>query len=358
MTMRFREETLPVNRGLLWKEWRQNRMYFLAAFLIMSYDPIIKTLIYLIKGLLKPEAGTYAAVHWLNNISNMLSASYHNSMEQIGMVAVIVLGIILLFQERSGSLNYLVSTPVSRREIIFAKFLTGGAAITGIMVINALFMVAAGLLLPVHYGAGQVLNWSLLTTAAFLALFSLGLFIASITGHVLSTVFLAFLFPNLPIMLESIITNPAIRETFNISPAFLSNVNMIVHYLTIPAYITRNTDYSQTDIFVKYLPNYPLETGLLVVLTGLLIFMTVKIFQNNPLENNSQMFVPDQAVGIAQIFVAVIIAIGSASTEVSTIMGFLGRMVITFIIAYLVIILLSAAVYYAKKGIGYKESGE
>lgn len=357
MTMRSREGILPVNKGLLWKEWRQNRLYFLAAFLIMSYDPTIKTLMYLIKGLLKPEAGTYAAVHWLNNI-NMLSAPYRNSMEQTGIIIAILLGVVLLFQERSGSLNYLVSTPVSRRDIIIAKFLTGGAAIAGIMVINALFMIIVGLLFPVYYSAEVVFKWSILTTAAFLALFSLGLCIASITGHVLSSLFLAFLFPNLPLMLGSMFTHPVIKQTFDFSPAFLLKVNMIAHYLTIPAYITRNTDYTEAEAIVKFFPNYPLETCLLMALTGLMIFLAVKIFQKNHLENNGQMFIPDQAVGIAQIFVAAIIAVSNTSTDVTTISGFLGRMVITFIIAYLVIILLSAAVYYLKKGIGYKESSE
>ncbi len=146
MTTPFKNVILPVNKGLLWKEWQQNRMYFLAAFLIMSYDPLIKPLGYGIKDLLGADAGRYTLAHALGNINGLFYASYHNTFEQMGMYIVILLGVIILVQERPGSLNYLVSTPVSRTEIITAKFLTGSAAITVIIVVNALLaaIIAVG----------------------------------------------------------------------------------------------------------------------------------------------------------------------------------------------------------------------
>jgi len=351
MTTPFKNLILPVNKGLLWKEWQQNRMYFLVAFLIMSYDPLIKPLGYGIKDLLGAGAGRYTVTHALGNISGLLSASYHNTFEQMGMYIVILLGVIILVQERSGSLNYLVGTPVSRTEIITAKFLTGSAAITGIIAINALFMIIVGLLLPVSYSTGLVLKWAVLTTAVFLALFSLGLLVASFTGHLLSALCLSMLFTGLPSMLGAMIINYNTIQIFNFSPAFILKVNMIIHYLTIPAYISRDSEYMQNAAAaVKYCPNYPLETFLLILLMGLFVMLAVKWFKNNPLENNGQMLMSGNATHIAQIVLATIIAVGNASMGAESIGGFWGFMVITFIVAYLVIILLSALVYYIKLG--------
>ncbi len=352
MTTLFKNIILPVNKGLLWKEWQQNRMYFLAAFLIMSYDPLIKPLGYGIKGLFGTDSGRYTVAHALGNISGMFSAaSYHNTMEQMGMYIVVLLGIIILIQERSGSLNYLLSTPVSRTEIITAKFLTGSAAITGIIAINALFIIIAGLILPVDYSTESVIKWAVLTTAAFIALFSLGLMIASFTWHLLSSLCLAMLFTGLPPMLGAMIINYNTIQIFNFSPAFISKVNMIAHYLTIPAYITRESEYMRNaPIAIKLHPNYPLETFLLILLMGLFVMLAVKWFKNNPMENNGQMFMSGNATHIAQIVLAAIIAVGNASMGAKSIAGFWVSMVITFIIVYLIIILLSTLVYYIKLG--------
>lgn len=353
MTMPFKGSNFKINKGLLWKEWKQNKLYFLIAFLIMSYDTMIKPLGYGIKGLFMINAGQYTLTDALCNISSIFSASHNNTMEQMGIYIVILLGIVMLMQERSGSLCYLVSTPVSRAEIIFAKFLTGSATITGIVAVNALFMIAVGLILPVNYGTETVLKWTVLTTAAFLALFSLGLMIASFTGHMLSSVFLAMLLNGLPSILGLMLTQNNVREIFNASPNFTLKVNMIVHYLTIPAYITRESAYmhSASAIMVSRFPDYSLETFLLVLLMGVFLLLAVKIFKNNALENNGNMFMSDIAHTIAKIIVAAVIALGHSIAVSSTIAGFWGNMVITFLITYVIIILLSAFLYYVKLGI-------
>lgn len=353
MNMLSKRSNFKVNKGLLWKEWQQNKLYFLIAFLIMSYDTIIKPLGYGIKGLSMIDAGEYTMAHALSNISSIFSVSHNNTMEQMGVFIVILLGIVMLIQERSGSFYYLVSTPVSRTEIILAKFLTGSAAITGIVLINTLFVVAAGLILPVNYGTEIVLNWAVLTTAAFLALFSLGLMIASFTGRILSAVFLAMLCNGLPSILGLLLTQKNALEIFNASSHFTYKVNMIVHYLTIPAYITRESAYMQSasSVFIRHYPNYPLETFVLVLLMGVFVLLAVKVFKNNALENNGNMFMSDRAHNIAKIIVAAIIALGHSISVSSTISGFLESMAITFVITYVIIILLSVLLYYVKLGI-------
>lgn len=352
MTMPSKDTILPVSPGLLWKEWQQNRLYFLAAFLIMSYDTIIKPLGYGIKGILGSAAGTYTMTGALGQVSNVLSAgAYHNSMEQLGSLLCILLGVTILTQERSGSLNFLLSTPVSRKEIILAKSCTGGLAIILIMMVNALFLIMAGLIWPVDYYAVLVMKWALLTTAVFIALFNLGLMVASFTGHWLSAIGLSVLLANLPSMLGIMLINFTTIELFNLSPIFIHRVNMIAHYLTIPAYIRRDTEYmGNAPIATKLHPDYPLETLILILLIALLLLLAIKIFKNNPLENNGQMLMSNRAAHIAVIILALLLGWGSALSSAGSIAGFLGTMVLASIIAYLAIVLLQSLVYYLRGG--------
>ncbi len=355
MIMPYKDINLPVNQGLLWKEWQQNRLYFLAAFLIMSYDTIIKPLGYGIKAILGSGSGAYTMSSALGPVSNVLSPlAYHNSMEQIGASLSILLGILILTQERSGSLNYLLSTPVSRKEVILAKSCTGGLAIISIMIVNALFLIMAGLIWPVDYSTVLVVKWAVLTTAIFIALFNLGLMVAAFTGHWLSAIGLSFLLSNFPAILGSMLVNFNAIQIFNLSPAFIHRINMIAHYLTIPAYISRDSDYMRDlPIAIKLHPNYCLETLILVLLTALLLLLAIRIFQNNALENNGQMLMSNRAAHIAVIILALLLGWGSALSSAGSIAGFLGTMVLAFIIAYLAIVLLQFLVYYIRKGRPY-----
>ncbi|MGI6412391.1 MAG: ABC transporter permease [Syntrophomonadaceae bacterium] len=353
MTMPSKDIILPVNPGLLWKEWQQNRLYFLAAFLVMTYDTIMKPLGYWIKGMLGSAAGAYTMIGALDQISNVLSAAaYHNTMEQIGPFIVLLLGVTILIQERSGSLNYLISTPVSRKEIIVAKSCTGSAAIAGIMAVNALFLIITGLMWPVDYSTVLVIKWTVLTTAIFIAIFNLGLMVASFTGNWFSAIVLSMLLANLPSMLRNLLINSTTMEIFNLSPAFIHRVNMMAHYLTIPAYITRDSEYMRNaPLATQLYPAYPLETMILVLLTALLLLLAIRIFQNNPLENNGQMLMSNRAAHIAVIILALLLGWGTAlSRAESAIAGFLITMVLGSIIAYLAIVLLQTLVYYIRRG--------
>jgi ABC-type transport system involved in multi-copper enzyme maturation permease subunit len=126
MTMPSKDIILQLTQACYGRNGNRIACIFMAAFLVMTYDTIMKPLGYWIKGMLGSAAGAYTMIGALDQISNVLSAAaYHNTMEQIGPFIVLLLGVTILIQERSGSLNYLISTPVSRKEIIVAKSCTG-----------------------------------------------------------------------------------------------------------------------------------------------------------------------------------------------------------------------------------------
>jgi ABC-type transport system involved in multi-copper enzyme maturation permease subunit len=348
LTMPSKESIWPVNRGLLWKEWRINRLYFLIAFLLMSYDLIIKTVGYGLKGILVADTAANGAAAWFGNTaSNMLAVSYHNSLEQTGIYVSLLLGVIILMQERSGSLNYLVTTPVTRQEIIIAKFVAGSTFLLGLMFINAAFMAVASLLFGVSISAILIIKWAVLTTAAFIALFSLGLLVATFTGHYLSGVVLAFLVAGFPQILSAMLVNDNTQKIFGLSPDWAEKIEGFISLFVLSDYITRNQDAG--TILQRFPPNYLTETLFLILITALLLLAAVRIFSRNPLENQGQMFIFDNAYHYAQILVAAIIAVGHAQSKASTIAEFAASMVIGFIIAYLVITLTGSLVYYLRE---------
>ncbi|MFA7077650.1 MAG: ABC transporter permease subunit [Syntrophomonas sp.] len=309
-------------QGLLDKEWRHSRGYLLATLLLLIYAPVIKTIFYLLwseTGLMQWGQELNYALHLGMGIRH--PSSYTGIMEWLPFMSSTLLGIIILGEEQRGSLQYLVSTPVSRRQIILAKFFPGAAAILLGMLINTLFLMGLTWLYPMSFNGIDVLNWALLAGSLCLACFTMALMVATFTTGILAAGAVVFLLGLLPGMFTSMIENIAARY-FAVSQSVSIHIYTIGSYFDLHDYITRSErhithidHYANSVVTVitrtghsGMVPDYLLESGLLLVGVLLFLALAVIIFGRISLLTGGSLFVSSSARKIGMGILALCIS--------------------------------------------------
>ncbi len=278
---------LCLNRGLVWKEWRQNWWRFWAVGVLMSMTPVLGTIFILIIRAVEPTAyfnGTTFSQDptiWSFPIAEMVhGTSGSSSMGTLAVVLALGLGAVLLAQERhQNTLEFLVATPVSRREIAATKFLVGAGAITGIMLVNLLFIVVMAAILPARYTNSAALVWFGATTPVLLAAYALGFLVAAVTGNLLASLFGALgllYFPGFALFFlqELLVSFGIIRFSDPVS-AFLEGLG---RHLILPVYLE---GYRYGDVSEWLAP------GMLLA-AAVFFLLAVYLFERNPLERTGQ----------------------------------------------------------------------
>ncbi|MDH7578116.1 MAG: ABC transporter permease subunit [Bacillota bacterium] len=279
---------LCLNRSLVWKEWKQNWWKFWAVGVLMSMTPVLGTIFILIIRAVEPTAyfnGTTFSQDptiWSFPIAEMVHGTFDSSsMGTLAVVLALGLGAVLLAQERhQNTLEFLVATPVSRREIAATKFLVGAGTITGIMLVNLLFIVVMALILPARYTNSAALVWFGATTPVLLAAYALGFLVAAVTGSLPASFVGA-----LGIMYLPKIALPLLEELltlFGVIPYGPSRVPDILHrierFLSLPDYI-QGYHYGQVNGW--------LVPGMLLAAAAFFL-LAVYLFERNPLERTGQ----------------------------------------------------------------------
>ncbi len=281
-------------KGLLDKEWRHSRGYMLVTLILMVYAPVIISLFSILKGdaaLSQWGQELNYALHFGTNLMERFPEGYSGLMEWLPFTGAVLLGIIMLGTEQQSGLKYLVSTPVSRRQIILSKFIPGAATILIAMLINALFLIGLDWIYPMPFESRDVLNWTMLAGALSLAFYTLGLMAATFSVGVLAAGVVVFLLNILPGMLTGMIGNIAARY-FAVSQAASVRIYTIGSYFNLHDYISRNgrdIDYIQhytnfitiTGVSSNSIksPDYLLESGLLLIGVLLFLLLAVIIFE-------------------------------------------------------------------------------
>lgn len=228
-----------VQRALLDKELHHNRGYFLVALVLLIYVPVLKSLYYLLQGGRMLHKWGEQLTYMLNFYQLPMGPPPlpQNSLHVIWLAAPILLGALLLGEERKGSLRYLVTTPVSRRSILLSKFLFGSTDLLLAMVINTVFLLSMSGALGLGVDATIILRWGLIMSLGLTALFTLALFTSTFTASVLPAAGLSFLLIYLPQALIAMLENMAARY-FNASQSFSIKMLYLGDYLTITDYLT------------------------------------------------------------------------------------------------------------------------
>ncbi|MEN6459815.1 MAG: ABC transporter permease subunit [Syntrophomonas sp.] len=238
-----------------------------------------------------------------------------DTMFTLGVAASILLGAILLGEERKGSLAYLVSTPASRRSMILSKFLAGAGILLAVMVINTLFlgMMAGPIGLDLDWYV--ILRWGRITTLCMIAMFTIALFASTITAAVLPAAALGFLMIYLPRTLVALAENVAARY-FHASEFFSIKAQYMGSYLTITDYMTGRhwdkIDSVSHDPSWKWYsvgsssgpaPDLLLESMLLLLGIGILLILAIMVFERLSLEEQGRLFAGPR---IRQVFIFIL----------------------------------------------------
>lgn len=321
-------------RGLLEKEWRHNRGYFLTTLLIIIYAPVIKTIFHLFRGGASME-------QWVQELNFALTFGvgmarplvYSGLLQWIPALGALLLGIIILGEERKGGLNYLVSTPVSRWQIILAKFFPGAGVVILSMLVNGLFLVGFSLFQPVSYNNINVFSWCLLTGATCLCIFTVALLVSTFTSGVLATGVVCYFLNVLPGMVMAMIEHTGARY-FALAESVSIKLYKLGSYLTMSDYINHSerhiTSLKHDNNWITSCvsstcglgPNYLLDSCIL--LAGVLLFLTLAIiiFQRSSLQTGGTIFATGSARKTALAVVVVIISFWLAFPRTETLLKF------------------------------------
>lgn len=307
------------NRVLLEKEYYHNRGYYLVSVLLFIFGPVVTTLIAWLAGSLSSRADfLYHMLHF-GSVQPAGPVSYGGTGMTLFWITSILLGSLLLGEERKGSLNYLVSTPVSRREIVVAKFMAGAGGIIFAMGINSLFLAGLGVIHPMPYTGQDVLDWALLLTTACLAFFSLSLLVSTFTAGVLSAAMVTFFLSYLPRTVISMADFIAVRY-FGISESVSIKLHYLGSYFSIGDYISRSgraritslshsPDWRFTGIGSSGTipPAYMLESLFLLLAVITFLFLAVKIFERASLESVGSVFASSTARRVCLAIIIILI---------------------------------------------------
>lgn len=291
---------------LLTKEFRHNRGYFLVAGILLCYVPVIKSVLYLMQGGIKAKICAKQLEYIIGFhqmiITPELTVVTHDTMITLGMAASILLGAILLGEERKGSLSYLVTTPVSRWGIVVSKFLAGTSVLVTVMAINIIFLGIIAKPIGLDMDWSEILRWGQVTTLYLITLFVLALFASILTASVLSGAVLSYFLIYLPRMLVAMVENIAARY-FQASQYFSIKAQYIASYLTVTDYVNGqhwitihsvDHDYSWRWYGVGSgsgtMPNLLMEIVLLLLGIMILLLFAILIFQRLSLEKQGRFF--------------------------------------------------------------------
>lgn len=322
-------------KGILEKEWRYNRGYFITTILVIIYAPVIKTIVYLLQG--GADIGQWVqelnyALHFGAGVVRPIT--YSGFLQWLPALGALLLGIIVLGEERRGSLNYLVSTPVSRRQIILAKFFPGAAAILLGMLINGLFLVGLDLVEPISYSSIDVFNWALLMVAICLCSFTMALMVSTFTQGVLTAGVVCYLLNFLPGVGLAMIEGIAARY-FGVAESVSIKLYELGSYLSISEYLTlSNRHITGVEHYPNWAiteissnsglgPDYLLESFLLLV--GVLLFLALAmiIFERSSLQAGGSIFANSTARKTALAIGALIISYFLVFPRAETVLTFI-----------------------------------
>ncbi|QQE77403.1 ABC-2 transporter permease [Alicyclobacillus sp. SO9] len=148
-------------KALWFKEWREHRWRAVLAAVIISLSPVARGLLYWSRHTAVPGAQNYAGRMFWNQFNSEISTFSKSSTTGLpAVVVVVIIAIILVVGERnSGSLWYILSTPVQRRQWLRTKFLFGLGVIYGTYTILLIWNSVVTVFNPAPVGFGDVVRW-------------------------------------------------------------------------------------------------------------------------------------------------------------------------------------------------------
>lgn len=315
------------HRGLIWKEWRYSRWYFLLLFLSVMVEPVLFPLLVRSFG---QESFLAGLSPWAHSVKFII-AKGTSTLEVTAMIAVVLLAALMMAGERNNGLKFLASTPVSREQILMAKWLTGSLAILACMVGVALYMLGVVAVEPAAAAFSQVLTWWGLTSAALLCLFSLALMTAALFNGVLYSALLTPVILILPVWIMALGMD-LLKKFGLLAVGSWEQAYRLVNYLFFPAYIMGEGWGVELELMGG--GGYLLAIFLLLLASWLLMRLAVYFFTRNPLERPGEMLLCGNSKQWVRIILAFLLAPAPASERSGSLGGFLLYFILFWLVVY------------------------
>ncbi|TCP52537.1 ABC-2 family transporter [Tumebacillus sp. BK434] len=272
MTRRF-----GLNKTLLYKEWRDHRFLFLVYFCLISIPAITYPIIFWLTLPTKYNELDWTQMTWLRDAQQMLSGGEPFSII-ISIFIAIGVGAMMLTNDRvTNTLEFLAALPVSRREIVTAKYAVGTLFFLVTVALNVLALLFWKLLFgDVRYEAVEAVEWGVQFAGVLLALYSVSFLMSTIAGNRMAAGMLG-LTATLGLHVFIGVLDEAITPNFPYEKSWLQHLSLL-NYLP-----------SVSHPFGNEQP-YLIFLGL-AAFSLLCWFLSVKLFQSNPFENHGRFLV-------------------------------------------------------------------
>lgn len=260
-------------KPLVRKEWIQNRLLFIAAFLLLSSHPTLTGLLYWI-GFAYEER---TSAGWANALEEMLLHNAGSTFTLLGFYLIPTIAIRLLGDERrEQTLEFLVALPIGRTQIALAKYLAGFLFLWATLIVNMLFVVMMTALIPAQYQLADVFRWFFTSGMVLTAMYSLGFLAAVVTGRRITAYLLTALLLFLPKILFTLVLNVWWSDAERTAA---QQFNDWTDRFSLPYYLFQTSNFVRngTDLWVFF--------GMLA-LSALLLLLSLSLFRRNQLERN------------------------------------------------------------------------
>ena len=288
-----------LNKALIWKEYRQNRWMLATAFFLTGVVPVAFTLLIGVLKAINPLL--FRQVDWSDLLARIFD--FDPTFGMINSFTALALGAYLLSQERSeNTLEFLVNSPVGRRDIVNAKFAVGVTTILSGVLLVFLFAFCASIFLTAKYDMDSVFQWFAWTVVVMLTIFSLGFFVSTLTGNRLAAgigAFTVLYFPFfISVMLEKVLAS------FGVIPWATSKFNKVTFavadHMTLPNYLTGGI-------------GNLLDIVLILGTTFAFYHLSVFTFERNNLERNGRVLMFGDFKSIMKISGTFVVALVSTA---------------------------------------------
>ena len=130
---------------LVLKEWHQHQLKILLYSLLMSG-------LYIVGPFLAAALNTRVGMLWQVDLAGLVSTTldYGSSILFLGWFIAFVWGVLLSDEKKNGTLDFLLTTPVTRRQVVKTKYIMGMALLILNLLVVAFYLAGIVMFISLH----------------------------------------------------------------------------------------------------------------------------------------------------------------------------------------------------------------
>ncbi len=310
---------------LVLKEWHQHQLKILLYSLLMSG-------LYIVGPFLAAALNTRVGMLWQVDLAGLVSTTldYGSSILFLGWFIAFVWGVLLSDEKKNGTLDFLLTTPVTRRQVVKTKYIMGMALLILNLLVVAFYLAGIVMFISTSYTLVDVGVWFIQTAAVLAAVFGIAFAASTVAGNAISSGILAagIIFGSGPVLLgiHDLLYGLGLLR-------FGDGLGLMLYRMAEASGVLGSAIFGGPP---AALPSLSASFGLLLLCIGL-YYLSVWLFERNPLERNGGILVFGDTRRVIQVIVTVAIALWTAWARAGSVAP---------VYFLLLVIVISLAAYY------------